>query len=339
MAVTDTSLLAAAREGDQAAFDALIGPRRRELHAHCYRMLGSAHDADDALQESLLRAWRALPAFEGRSSLRSWLYRIATNVSLTQIEARPRRALPVDLGPAADADGGWADHLNEGIWLGPYDGVAPQEQAEAREDLELAFVAALQHLPPNERVALLMREVLGFSAQEVADAMATSVAAVNSALQRARKGLDDRLPDTTQRATLRTLGDERQQELVRRYTRALEEADVDGLLDLLTEDATWSMPPSPDWFRGRDGIRTFLLAGPLQHRWRHRPITVNGQLATACWIWDADRGEYVGWVVDVLDVEPDGRISNVTAFIDDRLFARLGLPATLPADTPATPTG
>src|SRR3954469_2573691 len=210
VATSSTDLLDAARNGDEAAFAKLIDPFRGELHAHCYRMLGSVHDAEDALQETLLRAWRALARFEGRSSLRSWLYTIATNTCLNAIERRPKRVLPVDYGPAADPHGGPGEPLAESVWMEPYpderlgleDGLAgPEAQYEQRESVELAFIAALQHLPANQRAALILREVLGFSAKEVADALDTSVASVNSALQRARASVEERVPEQTQQET------------------------------------------------------------------------------------------------------------------------------------------
>ena len=200
----DQELLVAARRGDEGAFGALVEPHRRELHAHCYRMLGSVHDAEDALQDALLRAWRALGRFEGRSSFRSWLYRIATNTCLDLIARRPKRVLPIDYGPAADPHDGPGQPLVESAWIEPYpdeslgieDGfAAPDARYEQRESVELAFVAALQLLPATQRAVLILREVLGYSALEVAELLNTTVASVNSALQRARKTVDDRLPD------------------------------------------------------------------------------------------------------------------------------------------------
>ena len=200
--VQERALLAAARDGDERAFQRLVEPRHNELHAHCYRMTGSVHDAEDALQEALLRAWRGMRRFEGKSSLRSWLYRIATNTCLDAIGKRPRRVLPIDYGPGADPHDSPGAPLAESVWIEPYPDellggdvfASPEASYEQRESVELAFVAALQHLPDQQRAVLILRAVLGFSAREVADALDTSVASVNSALQRARRTVDEKLP-------------------------------------------------------------------------------------------------------------------------------------------------
>src|SRR5438477_8433906 len=238
------SLLAAAQSGNQDAFAGLVEPYRRELHAHCYRMLGSVHDAEDSLQDALLRAWRALGKFEGRSSLRSWLYTIATNTCLNAIAARPKRVLPIDYGPATDPHTQPGEPVVESVWIEPYpdellgleDGfAAPEASFEQRESVELAFIAALQHLPPNQRAVLLLREVLGFSAKEVADTLDTSVASVNSALQRARGAVEERVPEQSQQATLRTLGDDEVRQLVERYVDAWQRNDVEAFASMLAE--------------------------------------------------------------------------------------------------------
>jgi RNA polymerase sigma-70 factor (ECF subfamily) len=331
--------LAAARRGDEDAFGALVAPFRRELHAHCYRMLGSVHDAEDALQEALLRAWRGLPRFEGRSSLRSWLYTIATNTCLNAIARRPKRVLPIDYGPANDFGDGACRPLTESAWLEPYpdaeldlpDGrAAPEARYEQRESVELAFVAALQHLPARQRAALILREVLGFSAREVAESLDTTTASVNSALQRARRAVDERLPEQSQQVTLRALGDDRLRGVVDDYMDALDRGDVDRVVALLTEDATWSMPPFPAWYRGREAITAFLVAGPMTEAWRHLPTRANGQPAIGCYSWDAERKVYAARVLDVLTLE-GGRIAAITSFVDDEVLTRFGLPATLPA--------
>jgi len=233
----ERELLAAARGGDERAFQRLVEPRHGELHAHCYRMLGSVHDAEDALQEALLRAWRGMRRFEGKSSLRSWLYRIATNTCLDAIGRRPKRVLPIDYGPGADPHDSPGEPLVESVWIEPYpdellraadDFASPEASYEQRESVELAFVAALQHLPARQRAVLILRTVLGFSAREVADSLETSVASVNSTLQRARKTVDERLPERSQQATLRAVGDARLGEIVEDYMHAMQQGDVDA---------------------------------------------------------------------------------------------------------------
>ena len=292
----DQELLAAARGGDEDAFRRLLEPYRGELHAHCYRMLGSVHDAEDALQDASLRAWRGLPKFEGRSSLRSWLYTIATNTCLNQIARRPKRVLPIDYGPAADPHGGPGEPVVESVWVEPYpdetlaleDGPAsPEARYEQREGVELAFIAALQLLRPNQRAVLILREVLGFSAQEVADSLDTSTASVNSALQRARKTVEERMPEQSQQATLRSLGDDALSGLVDRYVEAWEQNDFETVIEMLAEDATFAMPPLATWFGGTDEIRIFLEGWPLSGAWRWRPLAPP---RTASRRWPSTRG-------------------------------------------------
>ena len=322
----ERQLLEAARGGDEDAYRRLLEPHHSELHAHCYRMLGSLHDAEDALQDTSLRAWRALGKFEGRSSLRSWLYTIATNTCLNLIAKRPKRVLPLDYGPSADPHG---DGLGlppiEEVWVEPYpdeglgleDGyAAPEARYELRESVELAFVAALQHLPPNQRAALILREVLGLSAAEAAEALETSVASVNSALQRARKTVDEDLPEQSQQATLRALGDERVQEVVEGYMDAMQRGDVDAVVGMLAEDAAWSMPPLAAWFRGHEALRGFLDFGPLSGdwRWRHLPTRVNGQAAVGTYCWYDPDQRYRPFALDVLTLEGE-QVKEVTSFI------------------------
>jgi RNA polymerase sigma-70 factor (ECF subfamily) len=337
LGVVTAADLSRAREGDDAAFRRLVEPLHGELRAHCYRMLGSLHDAEDALQDALLRAWRGIHRFEGRSSVRSWLYRIATNTCLDAIGNRERRALPVDLGPAAEHAVVDDKPLTDVAWLGPYpdDGVpdgpgAPHARYEQRESIELAFVAALQHLPGNQRAALLLFEVLGYSAREVADTLGTTVASVNSALQRARRVVQELRPEPSQQRALRALGDVRLREIVHRYCDAIERGDADALVALITADASWSMPPLPTWYRGRAAVTDFLVQLPLRERWRHLPARANGQQAVACYLWDTSAGHFRGAALDVLTFRGD-RIAAVTAFLDGSLFARFGLPENLPA--------
>jgi RNA polymerase sigma-70 factor, ECF subfamily len=350
------TLLTLARDGDQNAFGELAGAHRAELRAHCYRVLGSLEDAEDALQEALLRAWRGLSGFEGRSSVRSWLYAIATNAAMDVARRRSRRELPVGFGPSGAPDAGVGPSQAEPLWLEPYpdhwladDGSSsPEARYEQRESVELAFVVALQHLPPLQRAVLLLREVAGFPTTEIARQLGTSAAAVNSALQRARAAARDRLPARSQQATLRQLGDDRTRALVERYADALERGDADTLVSMLTEEATWSMPPVPTWYGGHENIREFLLGGPLCVRWRHRAAAANGQLAVGCYIYDSGSDRYIPWVIDVLTLEGD-KIAAVTAFLTaeahesarpesrvtgTELFWRFGLPAELGLTAP-----
>jgi RNA polymerase sigma-70 factor (ECF subfamily) len=323
--VEEQELLETARSGSEDAYARLVESHRSELHAHCYRMLGSVQDAEDALQEALLRAWKALPKFEGRSSLRSWLYRIATNTSLDAIERRPKRILPIDYGPPADPHGGVGEPVVESVWIEPYpddtlgieDGYAsPDARYEQRESVELAFVAALQLLPANQRAALILREVLGFSAQETADTLETSVASINSALQRARATIEKKLPEQSQQETLRSLGDDQLRELVERYADAWERNDVDAVIAMLTEDAAFTMPPMARWFQGHDGIRGFLEGYSMipDWRWQSVPTTANGQPALAFYSWDEEQGVRVPFAVNVLTFEGE-KIKEVDAFI------------------------
>jgi RNA polymerase sigma-70 factor, ECF subfamily len=318
-------LLAAARAGDESAFTRLVEPHRGELHAHCYRMLGSLHDAEDALQEALLRAWRGLPRFEARSSLRSWLYTIATNTCLNAIARRPKRVLPIDYGPAADPHEPPGRPIVESVWVEPYpdeivgieDGyAAPEARYEQREAVELAFIAALQHLPTNQRAALILREVLGFSAKEAADMLDTSVASVNSALQRARAAVEERVPEQSQQETLRTLGDEQLRAIVDRYVDAWERNDVEAFAAMLTEDATFTMPPLSTWYTGRDGIATWARNAPMSGdwRWKTRFVFANGQPALGFYAWDEGVHAYMPFALNVLSFRGD-RISAVDAFI------------------------
>ena len=299
-------------------YDQLIEPHRAELRAHCYRMLGSTHDAEDALQDALLRAWRGLARFEGRSSVRTWLYRVATNACLDLMRRRPPH-------PAE-----WPDPFPDEL-MEVEDGLAsPAARYERRESVELAFVAALQNLPATQRAALLLRDVLGFSAKETAAALDTTVPSANGALRRARTAIEAGLPERTQQATLRELGDDEVRGVVERYADAFERCDLDALVAMLAEDASFSMPPLPDRFDGLGEIVPFLERGPLRVRWRHVPTRANGQPAVGCYMWDARRGAYAFHVLDVLTFRGP-RIAAVTAFIDPELFAGFGLPDELPA--------
>jgi RNA polymerase sigma-70 factor, ECF subfamily len=317
----------------ERTFEAQLEPHRRELLAHCYRMLGSATDAEDAVQEALLRAWRGLPRFQGRSSLRTWLYSIATNVCLRMIERRPKRVLPIDYGPPSDPHDAAAGPLVEQVWLEPVpdeladEGAAsPEARYEQRESIELAFIAATQHLPARQRAVLLLRDVLGFAPAEIASALGATPASVYSALQRAHAAVEERLPARSQQATLRALPDERLRELVERFADAWERADVDAIVALLADDAVFSMPPRPSWYRGRAAIGTFFAAGPLTcaERWRVVPARANGQLAVAVYGWR--EGTFAAHAIQLLTLDRDARISDLVAFLEPPAFARFGLP-------------
>jgi RNA polymerase sigma-70 factor (ECF subfamily) len=337
-------LLEAARRGDEGAFERLIEPYRGELQAHCYRMLGSVHDAEDALQDALLRAWRGLSSFEGRSSLRSWLYRIATNSSLRLIERRPARVLPIDHGPPADPHDDIGPPLVESTWIEPYPDerlevdagpASPEARYEQRESVELAFTVALQHLPPLQRAVLILTDVLGFAPGEVAEALDATPASIYSALQRARKAADERLPERSQQATLRALGDDAVRQAVDRFVEAWEGHDVDAIRSMLTEDAVLAMPPWATWFRGRDAIADFLARAPLipERRWRLVPTRASGQVALASY-WTDEPGPPEAEGILVLTLAEDGGLSEITAFRDANLFTTFGLPMDLadPAD-------
>jgi RNA polymerase sigma-70 factor, ECF subfamily len=332
VAAPTDNLLVAARRGDEAAFEQLIEPHRRELHAHCYRMLGSLHDTEEAMQEAMLRVWRGLERFEGRSSLRSWLYKVATNTCLDSIARRKRRLLPEEYGPKADPHLPPGEPVAEAVWIEPYpdemleieDGyAAPDTTYEKREAVELAFVAAMQHLPPRQRAVLILREVLGFSAKEVGETLDTSVPSVNSALQRARKVVDERLPERSQQVTLRSLGDARMKEIVEEYMEAMRAGDVQRVVSMLTEDVAWSMPPLASWYGGVEEVEVFLRTKPLsgEWRWRHRPTIANGQLAVGAYTWMEAEKTHLPFSLDVIALEDD-RIREVTAFV------------VRPADTP-----
>ena len=336
--VPPATLVDAAKRGDAAAFAQLVDPHRNELHVHAYRMLGSLHDADDALQDAMLRAWRGLHTFDGGRPLRPWLYRITTNVCLDMLGRRKARILPIDHGPSSDPDASSGDPLPATTWVEPYpdgqvdieDGYAgPEATYEQREAVELAFVATLQQLPARQRAILIMRDVLGFSAREVAEATAASVPSVNSALQRARSTLATRLPDRSQQATLRSLGDAAIRALVTRFADAFEAGDVPGILDLLTEDVTFTMPPYPAWCRTRaDVARSWLMPGGPRPRLRYAATTASGQPALGTYLRQPETGLYLPLALDVLTLR-GGAVAAVTAFRSPALFVRFGLPGHL----------
>jgi RNA polymerase sigma-70 factor (ECF subfamily) len=331
-AVQELPLTSSRAEGD---LEGHFEQYRRELTAHCYRMLASPFEAEDAVQETLIRAWRAYDRFEGRSSLRSWLYRIATNVCLDMLGGKERRARPMDLGPAQAAVESNLHILPEATWIQPIpDGLVgaeedPAETAIARETLRLAFVAALQHLPPRQRAALILCEVLRWKATEVAELLDTSVASVNSALQRARSTLA--ASDVTTLDSSPSL-EEPDRVLLARYVDAFEQYDMDALTALIQEDASQSMPPYDMWLRGRDDILTWWF-GPGAGCRGSRVIPAlraNGRPAFGQYKHSPDGG-YEPWALQVLEIS-DGRIVEFTFFLDtETLFPLFGLPPRLDA--------
>lgn len=307
---------------------------RRELTAYCYRMLGSGFDADDAVQETMVRAWRGVDRFDGRSSLRSWMYRIATNVCFDALHGRSRRALPMDLSasPSAPVLTALGTPLPETTWVEPVpdsrvlpDTADPAELAVARESVRLAFVAALQHLPPRQRAVLVLREVLRWKADEVADLLGTTVASVNSALQRARATMADRAPLGTAPDPL----DEAHNDLLRRYVEAFESYDIDALVALLHEDATQCMPPYALWLSGPADIGAWHLGpGAGCRDSRMVRIEVNGTTGFAQYKPTGQGTRREPWAVHLLEVA-DGRISSITNLLGPEHFRLLGLPEAL----------
>lgn len=332
------TLVESAQRGDRRAFEALAEQFRKELRLHCYRMLGSVHDAEDLVQETLLRAWRGLAEFERRASLRSWLYRIATNACLNALASRKstQRMLPQELGPPTSVppkvpaeDVPWLDPYPDEAFAGvPAAPLGPEARYEMREAVELAFVAAIQHLPPRQRAVLLLRDVLGSSAAEAAQLLEMSTASINSALQRARATLEARAGSPRPRAR----GNDSQRALLDRYVETWEASDLDGLIALLKADAILSMPPFREWFAGREAIRGFFA-----YAWTTRgyagfrllPTRANGQPAFALYSRTHDSVEYRAHSLQVLTVR-DAQIEVLTNFKNARLFDAFGLPAVLP---------
>jgi RNA polymerase sigma-70 factor (ECF subfamily) len=321
-----------AGRGAPEDLEATLERYRAELTAYAYRMLGSAFEAEDAVQETFIRAWRAHDRFEGRSSLRSWLYTIATNVCLDLLNGRERRARPMDLNAAGTADDPLGVPLVESAWVTPIPDVRvrpedadPADVAEARESIRLAFVAALQHLPPRQRAVLILREVLRWAASEVAELLDTSVASVNSALQRARATLGSAGLATEAVEPM----DEERRALLSRYVDAFERYDMDSLTSLLHEDATWSMPPYELWLRTHDDVRRWCLGPGIGCRGsRLVPTAANGSPAFGQYKPASDGG-LEPWSLQVLEFEGD-RIAGISFFLDtERLFPLFGLPPRL----------
>jgi RNA polymerase sigma-70 factor (ECF subfamily) len=330
------ALVAAARAGDAAAFTALVERHRRELHVHCYRMLGSLEDSEDLVQETFLRAWRSRERFslEGRWSFRAWLYRIATNACLDVLAKRPRRVLPHDVAPAADPDVA-PPPVADLPWLEPYPDrlltAASDEEPEAaavtRETIELAFLAAIHHLPPRQRAMIILRDVLDWPARDVAELLDTTVAATNSAVQRARATLRKHLPPRRTEWAAPNASDE-EHALLRRYMDAQERGDAAALAELLREDARVSFPPRPLWYDGRDDFWRASRRHAAAGDYRFVPTSANGQPATAVYLRRPGSTEYLPLVLEVLRIE-DGRVAEIIDFDIPGLFGAFGLPPTI----------
>jgi len=322
-------------------FMALVEPLRGELMAHCYRMLGSVHDAEDLVQETYIRAWRAFHGFEGRSSLRTWMYQIATNTCLTALQSRSRRPLPTGLGAPASDPTGALESRPEITWLEPMPdrlvagaGTAPEDPeatAVTHDSIRIAFIAALQHLTPMQRAVLILRDVLNWRAAEVARALDTTVAAVNSALQRARAHVEKLAPADEASSHL-DAADPKVKAKLERYVAAFEAYDIDAIVEMLTTDAIWDMPPFTGWYQGNETIGTLIAtqcpaskAGDM----RLEPTTANGQPAYGLYMKSED-GRMLPFQLQQLTVGPHG-VERVTAYFDLRLFETFGLPAELPA--------
>ncbi|AEF39836.1 sigma-70 family RNA polymerase sigma factor [Hoyosella subflava] len=330
--IADAAQSGDGRSAAEADFETLFTPMRSEIMAHCYRMLGSAHDADDAVQETYLRAWRAFSDFEGRSSIRTWLYRIATNVCLTALEGRGRRAMPSGLGQERSDPRATLEERHEIPWLEPVpDAWLPREDdpatvATGKSSVRLALIAALQHLPPKQRAALLMKEVLQWQSSEIADALGSTTASVNSSLQRARAQLDKLSPREEDFAEPAE-SDKRQ--LLDRYARALEQKDIATIVQLFTADAVWEMPPFTGWYQGPADIGALIdtqcPAGPGELA--TVPLRGNGQPAFGVYILTPE-GTWEAFQLQVLDISGGG-IRHAATFFDLALFGAFGLSQTL----------
>ena len=341
--MTDDSgtILRAAQAGDEEAYAHVVEPYRRELLVHCYRMLGSLQDAEDSVQETLLRAWRRLDRFRGRLRLRAWLYKIATNICLDALDRRPRRKLPAAVYPAADPTGPIALSVAEPIWMEPLPEewlVDEKENPEARyamrESITLAFQLALQVLPPRQRAVLILRDVVDWSAKEVSDLLDMTVSAVNSALHRARATMTKQHAASGDNAVRSLTEDERWRRLLDDYVRAWDAGDIARLTALLKEDATLIMPPLPTWYQGREAILTFAARVHAAHmrgaRSRYIPTRANGQPAMAVYHWSEPMKTYQPFGLHVLTVDESvWQITKIVNFLNPELFPRLGLAAEL----------
>jgi RNA polymerase sigma-70 factor (ECF subfamily) len=342
----EARLLAAAQNGDADKFSELTESYRRELQVHCYRILGSLHEAEDMVQETMLKAWKRLGSYEGRASFRAWMYKIATNTCLDLLDQRrSRRLLPLDVGPAADprtsilppaAEMTWLEPIPD-EWLHDTSAVNPEARYTDLESISLSFMTTLQYLPPRQRAVLILRDVLDFSANETAEVLEITVSSANSALHRARTTLTQRYQGHEAGYTILSPGDERTQLLLDQFVRAWETADVDGLVALLKEDAVLTMPPSPSWYQGRDAIHAFvaisvfgddgMFGGRADGRWQLVETRANSSPAFAIY-QRTEANEYHAFGLHVLEYERDF-IARIVSFIDPSLPSRFGLPSVL----------
>ena len=342
----ESARLAGARHGNSQQFGELTEPYRRELQVHCYRILGSLHEAEDMVQETMVKAWKRLDTYEGRASFRAWLYKIATNTCLDFLDQRrSRRLLPLDVSPASDPSTPILPPAQEITWLEPFpdewlrDTTAanPEARYSDSESISLSFMTALQYLPPRQRAVLILRDVLDFSANETAEVLEITVSSANSALHRARKTLSQNYQNREPESPSHPLTDERSKWLLDHFVQAWKTADVEGLVALLKEDAILAMPPSPSWYRGREAIRIFVAAtvfgddgmfsGRSPGRWRLMPTRANSSPAFALYQRD-EKDEYQAFGMHILSYDADG-LSQIISFIDPALPVRFGLPAML----------
>jgi RNA polymerase sigma-70 factor (ECF subfamily) len=335
----DASILAKARSGDSSAFELLSEPYRHELLTHCYRIMGSLEDAEDLVQETFLRAWRRLNTYEGRASFRAWLYKIATNACLDALDHRPKRTLPTALHPAANPQEPILPPKTEPIWLEPFPDellapteAAPEARYDAREAVTLSFLIALQNLPPRQRCVLIMDDVLDWSTAETADLLGITISTVNSLLYRAHATLEKNYRPQHRDSFKTDPQDEHIKTLLERYVQAWETADINGIVALLKEDATFVMPPSPSWFQGQSAIHsllsTIIMAGDQRSLWRLLPVQVNGGNGFALYHRENKQTEYQAYAIQTIILDGD-LVSGATTFLYPRLFGLFNLPANL----------
>ncbi len=334
------STLSAARDGDKDAFSSLAEPHRLELLTHCYRMLGSIEDAEDQVQETFLRAWRRLETYQERASFRAWLYKIATNACLDALQRKPKRILPLELPGPSDPAAPLPSPLQGPVWIEPFPDewiapahATPESRYDAYESISLAFMVALQVLPPRQRTVLILVDVLDWPVGEIADALGTSLSSATSLLHRARATMRQRhIPPAGKDMTRMKIPTDQTRELLDRYVRAWEKADIQGIISLLTEDATFPMPPLPFWIQGRSAISELIggqiLAGDAQGRWKLIPIRANGQYGFAFYMIDQNTQTYQPYALQILTIE-DGLFSDVTTFGFPSLFKYFRLPPAL----------